>query len=207
MLLDPKGSICWQMGNYVENGEVYPLDILLYPVFKEAGLQLRNRIIWAFGHGSALPEAAVRPLRNDPVVHQDRGLYVQSGRGSRVPSKYPEQETFPRARIKASCPGIRSARIRPDVWEIPNVKANHVEENGPSVPSFPSGLWSAWFLALTEEGDCRARSLPGCWLEPLSPAIRNRKGVRLRRRSGDMSGLALDRIKQLRAGTLRVRPT
>ena len=50
-LLHPSGSICWQIGNYVEEGEVYPLDILLYPIFKKAGLQLRNRIIWTFGHG------------------------------------------------------------------------------------------------------------------------------------------------------------
>src|SRR5437870_8080955 len=50
-LLHPTGSICWQIGNYVEDGEVYPLDILLYPIFKKAELHLRNRIIWTFGHG------------------------------------------------------------------------------------------------------------------------------------------------------------
>src|ERR1043166_8609983 len=50
-LLHPNGSICWQIGNYVDGGEIYPLDILLYPVFKGAGLKLRNRIIWSFGHG------------------------------------------------------------------------------------------------------------------------------------------------------------
>lgn len=50
-LLHPSGSICWQTGNYVDDGEVFPLDILLYPIFKKAGLQLRNRIIWTFGHG------------------------------------------------------------------------------------------------------------------------------------------------------------
>ncbi|SRR6266404_8289152 len=50
-LLHPSGSICWQIGNYVDGGEVFPLDILLYPIFKKAGLQLRNRIIWTFGHG------------------------------------------------------------------------------------------------------------------------------------------------------------
>src|SRR5690554_5635828 len=25
------GSICWQVGNYVQNGEVFPLDIFYYP--------------------------------------------------------------------------------------------------------------------------------------------------------------------------------
>ena len=29
----PDGSICWQVGNYVEKGEVYPLDIYYYGIF------------------------------------------------------------------------------------------------------------------------------------------------------------------------------
>ena len=32
-VLSPNGSICWQVGNYVDNGEIIPLDILLYPIF------------------------------------------------------------------------------------------------------------------------------------------------------------------------------
>src|ERR1051326_3353789 len=50
-LLHPTGSICWQVGNHVDNGEVFPLDILLYDLFKNHGLKLRNRIVWTFGHG------------------------------------------------------------------------------------------------------------------------------------------------------------
>ena len=50
-VLRADGSICWQVGNFVENGEVYPLDILYYDIFKTLGLQLRNRIVWHFGHG------------------------------------------------------------------------------------------------------------------------------------------------------------
>ena len=49
-VLDRRGSICWQVGNYVNNGEVVPLDIHLYPVFVSLGLHLRNRIVWHFGH-------------------------------------------------------------------------------------------------------------------------------------------------------------
>ena len=50
-LLHPNGSICWQVGNHVDNGEIFPLDIILYGLFKQHGLRLRNRIIWSFGHG------------------------------------------------------------------------------------------------------------------------------------------------------------
>jgi adenine-specific DNA-methyltransferase len=49
--LKPGGSICWQVGNHVDAGEVFPLDILLYECFTRRGLHLRNRIIWHFEHG------------------------------------------------------------------------------------------------------------------------------------------------------------
>ena len=47
-VLDPQGSICWQVGNYVDNGEIVPLDTVLYPLFRDHGLKLRNRIVLAF---------------------------------------------------------------------------------------------------------------------------------------------------------------
>jgi adenine-specific DNA-methyltransferase len=50
-VLREDGSICWQVGNYVEHGEVFPLDIFYYQIFKSLGMRLRNRIIWHFGHG------------------------------------------------------------------------------------------------------------------------------------------------------------
>ena len=50
-VLSPRGSLCWQVGNYVEDSEVFPLDLWFYPVFKKLGLKLRNRVIWHFEHG------------------------------------------------------------------------------------------------------------------------------------------------------------
>ena len=38
-LLHDEGSICWQVGNYVENGEIVPLDTLLYPLFRGARIE------------------------------------------------------------------------------------------------------------------------------------------------------------------------
>jgi adenine-specific DNA-methyltransferase len=49
--LKPNGSICWQVGNYVQDGAIIPLDSLLYPVFAELGLRMRNRIVWYFVYG------------------------------------------------------------------------------------------------------------------------------------------------------------
>ena len=50
-VLSPRGSLCWQVGNYVEDSEVFPLDLWFYPAFKKLGLKLRNRVIWHFEHG------------------------------------------------------------------------------------------------------------------------------------------------------------
>lgn len=51
-VLSPTGSICWQVGNFVEaSGEIIPLDILLYRIFKKFNFHLRNRIVWTYGHG------------------------------------------------------------------------------------------------------------------------------------------------------------
>ena len=38
--LKDTGSICWQVGNYVENGSITPLDIELAPIFKKLNMHL-----------------------------------------------------------------------------------------------------------------------------------------------------------------------
>lgn len=50
-LLKENGSICWQMGNYVEHGSIIPLDIVFAGIINKFDLQLRSRIIWTYGHG------------------------------------------------------------------------------------------------------------------------------------------------------------
>ncbi len=49
--LKDDGSLCWQVGNFVDNGQITPLDFEFAPIFKKHKLQRRNRIIWTFGHG------------------------------------------------------------------------------------------------------------------------------------------------------------
>lgn len=50
-VVSENGSICWQVGNYVDKGEIFPLDIYYYNILKKYNLYLRNRIVWRFGHG------------------------------------------------------------------------------------------------------------------------------------------------------------
>ena len=50
-VLAPNGSLCWQVGYHVDEGEIFPLDVFFYHRFKKLGLQLRNRVVWHFENG------------------------------------------------------------------------------------------------------------------------------------------------------------
>lgn len=91
--LHDSGSICWQVGNYVNNGEIIPLDIALYPIFAGLGLHLRNRSVWHFEHGL---HASKRFSGRYEVIlwftKSDR--YTFNLDDVRVPQKYPNKKHF-----------------------------------------------------------------------------------------------------------------
>ncbi|WP_225154046.1 site-specific DNA-methyltransferase [Bradyrhizobium sp. NBAIM08] len=92
-LLHPRGSICWQVGNGIEDGEVFPLDILLYPKFKDHGLKLRNRIVWTFGHGLHCQKRLSG--RHETILWFTKSDdYTFNLDPIRVPSKYPLKKHF-----------------------------------------------------------------------------------------------------------------
>lgn len=87
-VLAPDGSICWQVGNYVEDAEIFPLDIFFYPLFVKYGLKLRNRIIWHYEHGL---HASKRLSGRYEVLlwFTKTDEYTFNLDNIRVPSKYP----------------------------------------------------------------------------------------------------------------------
>jgi adenine-specific DNA-methyltransferase len=92
-VLREDGSIFWQVGNFVENGEIYPLDVLYYPIFKGLGMRLRNRIIWKFGRG--LHASRRFSGRYETILwftKSDR--YTFNLDAVRVPAKYPGKRHF-----------------------------------------------------------------------------------------------------------------
>jgi adenine-specific DNA-methyltransferase len=148
--LAPTGSICWQVGNYVENGYIVPLDALLYPVFRDLGLKMRNRIIWHFEHGlhcsrrfSGRYETIMWFTKTDEYVfHLD---------DVRVPQKYPGKKYFKGPKTgQFSCNPL--GKNPGDLWIIPNVKSNHVEKTEHPC-QFPVELIERLVLALTSPGD------------------------------------------------------
>ena len=161
-VLRQDGSICWQVGNFVENGEVYPLDILYYPIFKELGLKLRNRIIWKFGHG--LHASKRFSGRYETILWFTKSdEYIFNLDAVRVPAKYPGKRHF-KGPNKGKPSGNPLGKNPSDVWEIllqdweelvwdiPNVKSNHPEKTIHPC-QFPIELVERCVLALTNEGD------------------------------------------------------
>ena len=149
-LLHPQGSLCWQVGNHVDNGEVFPLDTILYPIFKQHGLKLRNRIIWHFEHGlhcskrlSGRYESIMWLTKSDDYTFNLNPI--------RVPSKYPGKKHFkgPKA---GQLSGNPMGKNPGDVWVFPNVKNNHVEKTAHPC-QFPVELVERLVLSLTDESD------------------------------------------------------
>ena len=149
-VLSPQGSVCWQVGSHVKNNVCTPLDFLFHPLFIQAGFTLRNRIVWKFGHG----HHAVRRFsgRYEVIL-----WYTKSEEHTfnlddvRVPSKYPGKRHF-RGPNKGQYSGNPLGKNPEDVWDIPNVKANHVEKTTHPC-QFPVGLIEPLVLALTNPGD------------------------------------------------------
>lgn len=201
-LLSPNGSICWQVGNNVDSGEIFPLDILLYPLFKNHGLQLRNRIVWTFGHGLHCQKRFSG--RHETILWFTKSEdYTFNLDPVRVPSKYPNKKHF-KGPNKGELSSNPLGKNPSDVWDIPNVKSNHVEKTEHPC-QFPVGLVERLVLALTNEME----SVLDPYLGVGSSAIaalkhgRNALGCDLDKKYIE---IAWERVHQLRADTLRTRP-
>ena len=200
--LSPNGSICWQVGNYVENGAIIPLDTVLYPIFTSLGLKMRNRIVWHFEHGlhctrrfSGRYETIIWFTKSDN--------YTFNLDPVRVPQKYPGKKFF-------KGPNIGKYSSNPlgknpgDLWVIPNVKSNHVEKTEHPC-QFPVELIERLVLSMTNEGDWVLDPFLGVGTSIIAAIRHNRRGAGAEIVPKYIE-LAKDRIQQELAGTLRTRP-
>lgn len=201
-VLHPNGSICWQVGNYVQNGEIMPLDTLLYPVFLAGGLKLRNRIIWHFGHGLHCTRRLSGRYEtiNWWTVSDD---YTWNLDPIRVSPKYPGKKHFkgPNAG-KLSC--NPKGKNPSDVWEFPNVKNNHPEKTSHPC-QFPVELVERLVLSMTEQGDSVLDPYMGVGSTIIAALMHGRNAYGCDMVS-EYVDIAHNRVATLRNGTLRTRP-
>ena len=201
-LLHPRGSICWQVGNCVRNGEIIPIDAVLYPVFRDLGLKLRNRIVWRFGHG--LHCSRRLSGRYETINWWTKGDdYAWNLDPIRVPAKYPGKKYFkgPKA---GQLSGNPRGKNPSDVWEFPNVKSNHPEKTIHPC-QFPVELAERLVLSMTDPGDAVFDPYMGVGSAVVAALMRGRAAF------GcdvvpEYVEIARDRVRRLRAGTLKTRP-
>ena len=212
--LSEKGSICWQVGNYVDKGEIFPLDIFYYQIFKKYGLKLRNRIIWHFGHGlhasnrfSGRYETILWFTKTDD--------YIFNLDDVRIPSKYPGKRHF-KGPNKGKPSGNPLGKNPSDIWEIvvsdwdtmlwdiPNVKSNHPEKTEHPC-QFPIELVERCVLALTDENSWVLDPFTGVGSSVIAALKNNRNGIGIER-DATYCAIAESRIKDLRDGRLKIRP-
>ncbi|MBR5219907.1 MAG: site-specific DNA-methyltransferase [Clostridia bacterium] len=217
-ILTDDGSICWQTGNFVDDGEIYPLDIYFYPYFKKLGLHLRNRIIWHFGHGLHCTKRFSG--RYETILWFTKSNdYTFNLDDVRVPSKYPGKKHF-KGDKKGQLSGNPKGKNPEDVWEmtlerlvddwdalvwdIPNVKNNHPEKVAHPC-QFPIELVERCVLALTNENDVVYDPFAGVGSSLLAALKNNRQayGTEWEQKYID---IGMERIERLRNDALATRP-
>lgn len=214
-VLSDDGSLCWQVGNYVEKSEIFPLDIFYYPYFKSRGLKLRNRIVWYFGHGL---HASKRFSGRYEVLlwFTKSDSYTFNLDSVRVPSKYPGKTNYKLGTDYGKPSGNPLGKNPSDIWElmqhewetglwcIPNVKANHPEKTMHPC-QFPIELVERCVLALTNEGDRVLDPFSGVGSAILA-ALRNKRKAIGCEKEEQYNQIAKRRIEDFYAGRLHYRP-
>jgi DNA modification methylase len=212
--LSKRGNLCWQVGNFVDKGEVFPLDIYYYQILKKHGLKLRNRIIWHFGHG--LHASNRFSGRYETILWFSKtDDYIFNLDNVRIPSKYPGKRHFKGPR-KGELSGNPLGKNPSDVWEIieqdwdkamwdiPNVKSNHPEKTEHPC-QFPIELVERCVLALTDENSWVLDPFAGVGSTVIGAVKNNRNAIGIEKEK-NYCKIAEERLLQLKEGLLKVRP-
>ena len=213
-VLSHSGSLCWQVGNWISDGEVFPLDAFYYRMFKDVGLKLRNRIIWHFEHG--LHASRRFSGRYETLLWFTKSdSYKFNLDAVRVPSKYPGKTYYkgpnrgkpsgnPLGKNPSDFWRFVSDEWDREVWDIPNVKSNHPEKSIHPC-QFPIELVERCVLAFTDEDDWLLDPYCGVGSALLAALKHARRAMGCDKEAKYVQETH-KRVQQLFDGTLRVRP-
>ncbi|MBF0333694.1 MAG: site-specific DNA-methyltransferase [Alphaproteobacteria bacterium] len=212
------GHICWQVGNYIQDGELFPLDYYFYKIFSDIGLKLRNRIIWHFNFGlhatkrfSGRYETLLWFTKsNEYYFNLEQVLVPQLYPGKRHAQSKGQRAGKPSCNPKGKNPSDfwtfspEKAFLIDPIWEIPNVKANHPEKTHHPC-QFPSELVERCVLSLTQPNDRVLDPFVGAGTTVIAAAKHHRIGVGIDKDPRYVV-LAEARLADLRKGDLVTRP-
>jgi adenine-specific DNA-methyltransferase len=213
-VISDRGSICWQVGNYVDNGEIFPLDIYYYQIFKRHDLKLRNRIVWFFEHG--LHASSRFSGRYETLLWFTKtDDYIFNLDSVRIPQKYKGKLHFkgPKKGLPSGNPlGKNPSDVWKIVerdwdtgmWNIPNVKSNHPEKTIHPC-QFPIELVERCVLALTDKNSWVLDPFAGVGSTVLGAIKNNRNALGIEKEE-EYCKVARQRIKEFKDGKLKWRP-
>ncbi len=212
-----EGSICWQTGSFVSNGQVFPLDYYFYPLFQKRGFQLRNRIIWRYNFG--LHATKRLSGRYETLLWMTKSdQYTFNLDPIRVPQLYPGKRHSSTKGEKAGLPSGNPLGKNPSdywefsakelfvddpVWNIPNVKSNHPEKTHHPC-QFPIELAERCVLAFSRDGDRILDPFLGAGTTMIAALKRGRLAIGIEKDERYVE-LAEDRIASLLSGSLPMR--
>lgn len=206
-ILKKGGSICWQVGYHVNDAQTFPLDYVVYDIFTQNNdkisypLILRNRIIWTFGHG--LNSTKRFSGRHETILWFTKGNeYKFNLDDVRVPQKYPGKR-FYKGPNKGKISGNPLGKNPSDIWDIPNVKAQHIEKTKHPC-QFPVALPQRLIKALTKEGDTILDPFMGSGTTGVAAVLEKRKFIGSEIMD-DYYDISIKRVKEAIAGTAKVR--
>ncbi len=213
-VLKSEGNFCWQVGNYVDKGEIFPLDIYYYDVFKfDLGMKLRNRIVWHFGHG--LHASKRFSGRYETILWFSKSDdYIFNLDSVRVPSKYPGKRHFkgdkkgqPSGNPKGKNPSdiweIISNDFESCMWDMPNVKSNHPEKTIHPC-QYPIELVERLVLSMTTLNGIILDPFMGVGSALLAALLHDRKAIGVDKETSYIN-IAKSRIDDLQNGVLKKR--
>lgn len=201
--LKPGGSLCWQVGHHVDDGVVTPLDALVYSIFsKQQELLLRNRIVWTFAHGVHANRRFSG--RHETILWFTKGdEYAFDLDAVRVPQKYPGKRHY-KGPKKGEYSGNPLGKNPSDVWEIPNVKAHHIEKTQHPC-QFPVALPQRLIRALAPRDGLVCDPFLGSGTSAVASSLEGRRFIGCEIRSEYIT-ISRKRVANARTKKPRVRP-
>ena len=214
-ILRDDGSIAWEVGNYTYNREIFPIDYFFYRIFKEHnGLKMRNRIIWRIEHGfHASPRFSGRYEAISWFTKTDN--YTFNLDPVRIPQKYPGKTHYkpgdnygkPSGNPLGKNPGdvwdIVLQDWEEEIWNIPNVKANHPEKTEHPA-QYPIELVQRLVLALTNENDIVLDPYSGVGSSALGALFLGRRAICIERNE-EYIRTTIERLNSWANGTINIR--
>lgn len=216
--ISENGSVCWQVGTYVSDGELFPLDLPFIEIFRSLGFKLRNRIIWRYNFGfnadrrfSGRYETLLWFTKSDK--------YYFNLDPVRIPQLYPGKRHSAKKGEKAGLPSGNPLGKNPSdyweflaendfksnpVWDIPNVKSQHPERTEHPC-QFPVELVERCVLALTQPGDTILDPFIGTGASAIAALKHGRSAIGIDRDASYLD-TARGRLADLATGVLPLRP-